>query len=116
MPTKREQIEQLAAAVPKSRNRWSGFLREWEGEDIPWYVGFSELPHYLVEAYSQGMTDEFPTLFSTVEALVRNADPDLENVVAVGLFEDVQKYREPQRLWGLPFPIVAWAEQSSRLG
>jgi len=117
MPTKREQIEQLVAAVPKFRNRWDGVLREWEGEDIPWYAGFSELAHYVVESYSQAMTDEFPSLFCTVEALLQNGDSDLENLIAVGLFEDIQNiasHRDfgaaPFRQWLGPRSMVVWDE------
>jgi hypothetical protein len=117
MQTKREQIEQLVAAAPKFRSRWEGFLREWKGEDIPWYVGFSELAHYVVESYSQGVTDEFPSLFSTVEALLESADSDLENLIAVGLFEDIQNiasHRDfgasPFRRWLGPRSLVVWDE------
>src|SRR5207248_538797 len=65
MPANREQIEQLVAAAPHFRNRWEGFLKECEGEEVPpWFVGMSELAHYVVESYAKGVTVEFPNLFS----------------------------------------------------
>jgi hypothetical protein len=71
MPANREQIEQLVAAAPNFRNRWEGFLKESEGEEVPpWFIGMSELAHYVVENYAKGITVEFPNLFSTVEALL----------------------------------------------
>ncbi len=50
MPANREQIEQLISAAPDFRNRWEGFLKDREGEEVPpWFVGMSELAHYVVE-------------------------------------------------------------------
>jgi hypothetical protein len=118
MPANREQIEQLVAAAPNFRNRWDGFLREWEGERVPpWFVGMSELAHYVVESYAQGVTVEFPNLFRTVEALLQNADPELENLIAVGLLEHMQNiasHRDfgatPFRRWLGPKSLVLWEE------
>ena len=33
---------------------------------------------------------KFPNLFRTVEDLLQNPDPELENLITVGLFEDMQ--------------------------
>ena len=124
MPAKREQIEHLVAAAPNFRNLWEGFLREWEGEEVPpWFVGISELAHYVVESYAQGVTVEFPNLFSTVEALLQNPDPELENLIAVGLFEDIQNiasHRDfgaaPFRQWLGPRSLVVWDEVDAGMG
>jgi len=118
MPANREQIEELVAAAPDFRNRWEGFLRKWEGEEAPpWFLGISELAHYVVENYAQGVTTEFPNLFSTVERLLQNADPELHNLIAAGLFEDIQNiasHRDfgatPFRRWLGPRSLVAWDE------
>lgn len=50
----------------------------------------SELAHYAVENYAKGATAEFPNLFATVEALLDKHDKDLEGLITVGLFEDIQ--------------------------
>jgi hypothetical protein len=117
MPVKREQVEELAAAAPNFRSRWDEFLREWEGEEIPWFVGAGELAHYVVESYARGVTVEFPNLFSTVEALLQSPDPELENLIAVGLFEDIQNiasHRDfgasPFRTWLGPQSLAIWDE------
>jgi hypothetical protein len=104
MPANQEQIEQLVAAAPNFRNRWEGFLKEWEGEEVPpWFVGMSELAHYVVECYAKGATVEFPSLFSTVEALLQNSDNEIENLIAVGLFEDIQNIAGHHDFGAAPF-------------
>ena len=82
MPANREKIEQLVAAAPNFRNRWEGFLKGWEGDEVPpWFVGMSELAHYVVESFAKSVTVEFPNLFSTVEALLQKSDPEIENLI-----------------------------------
>jgi hypothetical protein len=34
MPANREQVEQIVAAAPNFRNRWEGFLKNWEQEEM----------------------------------------------------------------------------------
>jgi hypothetical protein len=116
MPANREQIEQLVAAAPNFQNRWEKFLREYaEQEPPPWFVGFSELAHYVVDSYAQGITAELPGLFGTVETLLQNPDPELVSLIGVGLFEDIQNiasHREfglaPFRQWLGPRSLVVW--------
>jgi hypothetical protein len=104
MPANREQIEQLVAAAPNFRNRWDGFLKEWEREEVyPWFVGMGELAHYVVESYAKGAAVELPNLFSTVEALLQSPDPEIENLIAVGLFEDVQNIASHRDFGAAPF-------------
>jgi hypothetical protein len=70
MPAHREQIEQLVAAAPNFRNRWEGFLKDCEGEEVPpWFVGMSELAH-VVESYAKGVTAEFPNLFGRTDCVL----------------------------------------------
>jgi hypothetical protein len=118
MAANREQLEQLVAAAPNFRNRWDGFLKEYEGEEIPpWFVGMSELAHYVVESYANGVTVEFPNLFRTVEALLQNSDSEIENLIAVGLFEDIQNIASHRDFGAAPFrrllgprSLVIWDE------
>jgi hypothetical protein len=61
MPANREQVEQLVAAAPNFRSRWKQFLKDFEGDEgLPFFVGISELAHYVVDSYAQGVTAEFP--------------------------------------------------------
>ena len=76
-----------------------------------------ELAHYIVESYGRGTTEELPNLFATVESLLRKSEPELENLIAVGLFEDIQNiasHRDfganPFRQWLGPRSVIVWNE------
>ncbi len=87
----REDIETIVATVPGFQADWERFLKESAGEaSPPWYMGMSELAHYVVESYARGTTAEFPALFATAERLLHDPDPELEGLISVGLFEDIQ--------------------------
>jgi len=124
MPANREQVERIVAAAPNFRGRWESFLKDWEEDETPpWYVGMSELAHYIVESYAQRATEEFPILFGTIENLLQNPDPELENLIVVGLFEDIQNiasHRDcgasPFRRWLGTRSIIAWDEVDSFMG
>ena len=49
------------------------------------------------------MTIEFPNLFSTVETLLQNSDPEIENLIAVGLFEGIQNIASHRDFGAAPF-------------
>jgi len=93
-------------------------LKSVEGEEVPpWFVGMSELAHYVVESYAKGVTVEFGNLFSSVEALLQNSDPEIENLIAVGLFEDIQNIASHRDFGAVPFrqllglrSLVVWDE------
>ena len=57
-------------------------LKTGEGDEAPpWFVGMSELAHYVVESFAKGVTVEFPNLYSTVEAPLQKSDPEIENLI-----------------------------------
>jgi hypothetical protein len=116
MPVNREDLERIVAAAPHFRERWEAFLQEWATEEAPpWYVGMSELAHYVVESYAQDAVTEFPSLFGTIETLLQEGDPELENLIGVGLFEDIQNIASHRdfgaarfRQWLGPQSLVTW--------
>jgi hypothetical protein len=118
MTVSQQSVEQIIAAVPGFRTSWNQFLEEWKAEPpMPWYLAMSELAHYIVQSYSHEATKEFPELFGTVESLLNAGDPEIENLIAVGLFEDIQNvaiHREfgalPFRPWLGPRSLVVWDE------
>jgi len=77
----------------------------------------SELAHYVVESFAKGVTVEFPNLFSTVEALLQKSDPEIENLITLGLFEDIQNIASHRDFGAAPFrqllgprSLVVWDE------
>lgn len=111
-------MERIVATIPNFRSDWESFLAEWEPEgDIPWYVAMSELAHYIVARHAQGASSEFPTFFSTIEDILQNPDPEIDSLIAIGLFEDMQNIAShcnfgasPFRLQLGPRSLVIWDE------
>jgi hypothetical protein len=100
----RKQLARIVEAVRGFRTRWDSFLREWEKEvEPPWYIGMTELAHYVVDCQSQGTTSEFPALFSTIEEVLQNPDRDMESLIAIGLFEDIQNIGSHREFGAAPF-------------
>jgi hypothetical protein len=91
MPVNQRDVERIILAVPNFQTQWVAFLEDWKTDpEIPYFVGMSELAHYIVESYARGETGEFSNLFATVEEILRTSTPELENLISVGLFEDIQ--------------------------
>ena len=118
MPAKREDVEKIIATVPGFQAQWQEFLMEAEKETSPpWFLVMGELAHYLVEKYAQQTTAEFPQLFASVEALLHNPSPELENLITVGLLEDIQNVASHRDFGAAPFlqwlgprSLVVWNE------
>jgi hypothetical protein len=116
MPVNRQDVENIIATVPGFRNSFQEFLQEWETEaSLPWYLAMGELAHYVVESYERGITGEFPELFATIETLLGKSESELENLITVGFFEDLQNvasHRDfgahPFRQWLGPRSLVVW--------
>ena len=98
--------------------QWQEFLKESEKETSPpWYLVMGELAHFLVENYAQGATAEFSDLFASVETLLHKPDPELENLITVGLLEDIQNVASHRDFGAAPFlqwlgprSLVVWNE------
>jgi len=118
MPVNRQDVEDIVAAAPGFLTTFQEFLQEWEAEgSLPWYLAMTDLAHYVVESYGRGVTDEFPNLFATVESLLCKSEPELENLIAVGLFEDMENIASHRDFganafhqWLGPRSAVVWDE------
>ena len=101
-----EQLTRIIDTVPGFRAKWDSFLLEWQDEDeLPWYIGMSELAHYVVDCQSHGTISEFSALFSTIEDLLQNPDPDIEGLITIGLFEDIQSIATHREFGSTPFRL-----------
>jgi hypothetical protein len=104
MAAKQEDVEKIIATVPGFQTQWQEFLKEYKKETSPpWYLVMGALAHYLVENYAQRTTAEFPDLFASVEALLHKPDPELENLITVGLLEDIQNVASHRDFGAAPF-------------
>jgi hypothetical protein len=116
MSSSREDVEKIISAVPGFHENWKKFLRHWAEEaSPPWYLAMADLAHYIVENYAQGTTTEFTDLFAAIENLLQDPSPGLENLITVGLFEDIQNISSHRnfgfavfRQWLGPRSLVIW--------
>ncbi len=76
-----------------------------------------ELAHYVVEAYEQGNTTQYQELFSAVEHVLQKGDREIQNLIWVGLLEDIQNIAshcsfgpDAFRSWLGPQSLIAWDE------
>jgi hypothetical protein len=90
MPTSREGIETIIATIPGFRPRWQKFLENWQSEETPLYLAMGEIAHYVVYEYEKSGHAQLVPFFSTVELVLGNADSELQDLICVGLFEDIQ--------------------------
>lgn len=100
----REQLERIVTSVPKFRSRWDSFLSEWEPDgEPPWYIGMNQLAHYVVDCQSQNSTSELPNLFATIEDILQQPDPEIDSLITIGLFEDIQNIASHREFGPVPF-------------
>jgi hypothetical protein len=76
-----------------------------------------ELANHIVDAYEHGSTAQFGRLFSAVESVLQNADSELQSLIGVGLFEDIQNIASHRsfgpavfRPWLGPSSLMTWDE------
>ncbi len=79
-----------------------------------------ELAHHIVEAYEQGDTTKYLELFSSIERVLENGDSEVQNLIWVGLLEDIQSIASHRsfgadvfRVWLGPKSLYAWDEINS---
>jgi hypothetical protein len=63
----------------------------------------SGLAHYVVDCQLQGITSERPALFSTIEDVLQKPDHDIESLITIGLFEDLQNIASHREFGAAPF-------------
>jgi len=117
MSASREAFETIIATVPDFQPRYQTFLADWQGEDTPWYLAMGELAHYIVDAYEQANTSLYEELFSAVEHVLQSGDAEIQNLIWVGLLEDIQNIASHRsfgpdvfRVWLGPQSLIAWDE------
>jgi hypothetical protein len=89
MSASREAFETIIATVPDFQPRYQKFLADWQGEDPPWYLAMGELAHYIVESYEDN-TAQYQELCFGVEHVLKQGDSEIQNLIWVGLLENIQ--------------------------
>ena len=100
-------MKMLLDACPSFAPRYTEFLEEWEqnevcrnaegGYDLPYYIAMSDLAQHLIGKLEAGEDDMILKFFDQIERLLLYGDDYSNEVVGVGLLEDLQNenlYRE----------------------
>jgi hypothetical protein len=67
--------------------RWRDHRAESGGCALP-YADMADFAHYVAEdLYDKGKREELNSVFEVLESLLEGADPETENLIAVGFFE-----------------------------
>lgn len=120
-----QAIERLAATAPAVALILGDFREEWASEEgpPPWYIAMGELAYHLVESYERGATEAFPQLFEAIEELLETVDSEVDQLIAVGLFEALQTISSHRSFssavfeqWLGPRSRRAWNESDAGMG
>ncbi len=110
-------VPDLLSLCPGIEGRWRDHLAYWEGEDRGEYIDVSVVVHYIVDSYAVGRTDFFPALFRKAESILESGDPKQQEVLVIGLFEDVQTVASHSDFgwkvfekWLGPRSLAAWRQ------
>ncbi len=114
---RRAAFEKIIVSVPDFQPRYQEFLADWQDEDTPWYLAMGELAHYIVETYEQGDTGSYAALFSSIDEVLGSGDSEIQNLIQVGLLEDIQNIASHRHFgpdvfceWLGPISLDAWNE------
>jgi len=107
----------LREAAPSFAPRWEAFRASERFAPTREYTHLAQLAEHVLDKLASGDESEFPALFAAFDQLYRQADNGLEQVLRIGLIEDllVQAQRRGLDAWlltrhmGLP-GRDAWAE------
>jgi hypothetical protein len=83
--------------VPLLREVAPGFEPVWQAERAWWrkeepgrYIETGWFARYLVDAFAEGRTAEFPAAFETIERILRDGDQEARDLAGIGVLEDIQ--------------------------
>jgi hypothetical protein len=82
----------LLEACPSFRTAWEGHLRD-NGEEIL-YVALGDFARHLLDLFSAGKTEAFPSVGQVIERLHVEGDAYVREAATIGLLEGIQN------VWG----------------
>ncbi len=78
----------------KACSEWKKDLEEvrmgWDEEKPSLYNEIAVLARYIVNAYKNQLTKDFPKIFNTIELIIQEGNEKAKELVVVGLIEDIQ--------------------------
>ena len=105
-------IEKFLLLCPEFRAKWDEHVAYWGDQERGEYTDIAEFAHFLVDSYAHQRTESFPRIFSEIERLLTEGDPNVKELVSVGLLEDIQTIASHHEFGSEAF--TRWLEPTSR--
>jgi hypothetical protein len=81
------------------------------------YIDIAEISRLIIAKHEAGQTERFEMFFENVEEILKNCDPEIENLIVIGLFESLQNiggreinYYSAYDKWLKPVSKLKWFE------
>lgn len=110
----------LLEACPSFRDPWRAYVADWpDPSERGGYIDLGEFVQHLVELLDRGDTQEFPTVFATVEHHLQTGDAGVRYALKVGFLETLGNvasnthgwpFAARFREWFGPLAQTAWDE------
>ena len=84
-------VPAFLSGCPTIDPAWQEYLESWHGE--PERGNFNDIAvvaSHLVDCFEQGDVSEYPAVFALLEKCLAEGDELVQNLVTVGLIEDIQ--------------------------
>ncbi len=90
-PTEIDVMPRLVSEFPGFRPRWEKHLESWKGEPAGSYNDIAEFAHFVAkDLYPNGNTADLQRAFDLMEQWLRDGPKNLQELIVIGFFEDVQ--------------------------
>jgi len=113
---KSEMFSSLLGILPSAKDAWEEHLKDSEGDDLS-YVGISVFTRRIVELSENNKMETFPSVFATVEKLLREGNEEVKGLMIVGFLESLQNISSWTNRgskdfveWLQPKTLQAWKE------
>ena len=86
-------FEKLISTDKVLKDEFDNYIKEEYKDDQKErlnYFDIGEISKYLIAKLKNRQTEMFHTFFEQVEIILENCDPEVENLIVIGLFEGIQ--------------------------
>jgi hypothetical protein len=110
-----EIIHRFIEMCPELQKRWDDHLEYWGKEDRGDYIDISVVAHFIVDSLKEGLTENYDKIFSLIEEKLNEGNSKEQEILSVGLLEDIQNIAshtaqgyKPFERWLGPTSLKVW--------
>ncbi len=108
-------IPELLTLCPGIESRWDEHLEFWDGDERGEYNDISVIVHFVVDSYTENITQFFPMLFKKIEEIITKGHPKQKGIAITGFLETLQTVGsnrhygyKPFEQWLRPASLSEW--------